>query len=299
MKAIIFGASGQDGYYLTKLLQEQQITVIGISRNGTGVKGDVANFQFVEACFQLHRPDYVFHFAATSTTSHEALFENHEAISSGTWNILESAKRHCPHAKFFLSGSAMQFLNSGVPIDEQTPFAASSPYSVSRIQSVYAGRYYREKFGLPVFVGYLFNHDSPLRTQRHINQKIIQAARQISQGARLTLEIGDVTVQKEFNFAGDIVSAIWRLVNQSSVYEAMIGSGQAFALSEWLELCFSFYKADWRRFVVPIPGFVAEYQVLVSQPRLIKSLGWTPKTSIVDLAQMMWRHSPGSGPGAD
>ena len=168
MKAIIFGRNGQDGHYLAQLLAAHDVEVVGVSRSaGDWEIGDIADFELVERLLRVHQPAYVFHLAANSSTRHDALFDNHRAISTGTINVLECARRHVPTAKVFLSGSAMQFVNRGQPIDETTPFAASSAYSVARIHSVYAGRYYRERFGLPVYVGYFFNHDSPLRSERH------------------------------------------------------------------------------------------------------------------------------------
>src|SRR3990167_7055152 len=109
MKAIIFGANGQDGQYLSQLLQNKKIKVIGVSRSGKQwTKGDVADLHFVESLIKQHNPDYIFHFAAISTTKHSALFDNHKAISTGTLNILDSVKNHCPKCKVFLSGSALQ-----------------------------------------------------------------------------------------------------------------------------------------------------------------------------------------------
>ncbi|HOV11632.1 MAG TPA: NAD-dependent epimerase/dehydratase family protein, partial [Bacteroidales bacterium] len=141
MKAVVFGIHGQDGYYLNNILQKNNVQVIGVSRSeGNWVRGDVSNRTFVEELIRNHQPDYVFHLAANSTTRHDALFENHETISTGTLNILEAVYRYSPGTKVFLSGSAMQFENKGLPIDEQTPLSASSPYAVARIQSVYAGR---------------------------------------------------------------------------------------------------------------------------------------------------------------
>ena len=200
MKAIIFGANGQDGVFLSNLLKEKDIEVLGVSRSTGDFRGDIADNVFVEALIKNHKPDYIFHFAANSTTRHEALFDNHQAISTGTLNILESVRLHCPIAKVFLSGSAMQFQNENTPIDEQTPFEASSPYSIARIQSIYAGRYYRATFGLAVYCGYLFNHDSPHRSERHVNQKIVSAVKRIENGSNEVLELGNIDVEKEFNY---------------------------------------------------------------------------------------------------
>jgi GDPmannose 4,6-dehydratase len=287
MKAVIFGASGQDGFYLKELLARERIKAFGVSRTTGEAVGSVTDRRFVENIVRNEQPDYIFHFAANSTTSHEALFENHDSICTGTLNILESARLYRPQAKVFLSGSAVQFENSGAPIDEQTPFAARSAYAASRIYSVYAARYFRKSFGLKIYVGYFFNHDSPRRSQRHINQKIAQAAKRIAAGSPEKLEIGDPTVRKEFNFAGDAIAAVWTLVNQNQIFEAVIGSGKARAISEWLDLCFGQVNLNWKDYVALKKDFKSEYQILVSNPALITSLGWRPRTDIVELARMM------------
>lgn len=288
MKAIIFGINGQDGYYLTELLRLNKIEIVGISPfQDNWIKGDVGDFTFVERLIKTHQPNYVFHFAANSTTHHSALFDNHNAISTGTLNILESVKLHCSAAKVFLSGSAMQFKNECLPIDEKNPFQASSPYSVARIQSVYAGRYYRDVIGLQVYVGYFFNHDSPLRTERHVNMKIAKAVQRISKGSKEKMELGNIDVQKEFNYAGDVVEAVWLLVNQDKVFEAIIGSGKSYSIRDWLEYCFKKVNINWQDFVEIKQNFLPEYSILISNPELIKSMGWQPRVDFYQLADLM------------
>src|SRR5258705_8714397 len=161
MHNLIFGANGQDGYYLSNLSKAKGIEPIGVSRSGNWVRGDVSSYEQVQHLIKQYQPTYVFHIAANSTTHHEALFENHETISTGTLNVLEAVWTHCPRAKVFIAGSGVQFENTGATISEDDPFEPSSPYSVARIQSVYAARYYRS-LGLAVYVGYLFHHESPL-----------------------------------------------------------------------------------------------------------------------------------------
>lgn len=285
--ALIFGANGQDGYYLSKLLKLNKIDVISISRTSGLILGDVANFEFVESIIKDRQPSYVFHFAANSTTKHTALFENHASISSGTLNILEAVKKHSPDAKVFISGSAMQFKNDGLPISENTPFESSSAYSAERIYSVYLSRYYREKFQLNTYVGYLFNHDSPLRSENHINQKIVLSAIGIANGSQDKLIIGDVDVKKEFNYAGDIVTAIWQLVSQNEVSEMVIGSGVAYNIRIWIEYCFNKMGLNWEEHTIKDEKFVTDYNILVSDPQLLMSTGWEPTKNIFQLAELM------------
>lgn len=280
MKAIIFGSGGQDGFYLKEILGRENVEVVGVSRSAD-FQIDVADSSSVKHLIARVAPDYIFHLAAKSTTRHNAIIENHGSISTGTINILESAYRLRPDCRVFLSGSAMQFENDGTPIDEQTPFAPLSPYAVSRIHSVYAGRYFRS-LGMKIYVGYFFNHDSPRRKPDHINKLIADAAREVRD-----IEIGDVSVRKEFNFAGDMMEAAWKLVNQDAIFEAVIGSGEAHSIEEWLELCFSLAGRNWRDHVSEKPDFVGEYKTLVSNPALIKSLGWQPRVDIAGLARIM------------
>lgn len=290
MKALIFGSNGQDGRFLTDLLKKNNVGVIGIARSNSNINGNVADYELVDSIIRLHKPDYIFHFAANSTTLHNALLDNHDAISTGTINILEAVRLHSLSSKVFLSGSALQFKNEGLPIDEQTPFEASSAYSVARIHSTYAGRYYRSAFGLKVYNGYFFNHDSQLSTEKHINQKIAATVKRISEGSNEKLELGNSDVLKEFNYAGDIVEAVWKLVNQDRVIEAVIGSGDVHSIQEWAEYCFKKINRNWEEFLTVKENFTPEYKILVSNPGLIKSLGWEPKTDFNQLVDIMMQN---------
>ena len=290
-KSIIFGISGQDGQYLKIKLEKLDHFVIGVSRTTGNFVGDVSDFEYVKKLISETQPDYIFHFAATSNTSHDALFENNASISNGTINILEVVRLFSPSSKVFLSGSAMQFENNGLPISENTPFTPSSPYSISRIHSVLNARYYRNKFNLKIYIGYLFNHDSPYRTEHHINQKIIKSLQRIKNGCEQNIYIGNVDVRKEFNFAQDIVNAIWLLVNQEEVFEVVIGSGITFSIRDWLKICFELEGLDYSKYLVCDNTYKSEYDELISDPSLIKSLGWSPLVGINELAKIMLNSS--------
>jgi len=286
MTAIIFGANGQDGYYLDELLQQLHCKVIGVSRSGDFLKTDITSYPEVEQLIASERPDYIFHLAANSTTRHDALFENHATISTGTLNILEAVKNVSPNTKVFISGSGLQFKNDDEPIKETDPFEARDAYSVSRIHSVYAARYYRS-LGIKTYVGYFFNHDSPRRTERHMAKKIAEAAKRIGNGSQEQLVIGDISVIKEWTYAGDVVKAVWTLVQQDAVFEANLASGIGYSIEDWLKVCFNIIGKDWQQFVQVEDNFKAEYRRLVADPSLIFSLGFKPEVSFEQLAQMM------------
>jgi GDPmannose 4,6-dehydratase len=290
LKAIIFGANGQDGHYINELCTLKGIETIGVSRTGNGLNSDVSQYEIIERLIKEHIPDYIFHLAANPSTQHDTLFENHETISTGILNILESVKRHSPESRVFITGRGVQFENNGRPINEGDNFKATSPYSIARIQSAFAARYFRS-LGLPVYVGYLFHHESPLRKPNHVSQEITLAVKRIAEGSEEILEIGDISVEKEWTYAGDTAEGIFTLIDQDKVYEAVIGSGISYSIENWLEQCFGLINKDWHDHVRLKGGFTPEYKRLVSDPKTIHSLSWMPVVDFPNLARMMIRTS--------
>lgn len=257
----------------------------------------------VRALINNVRPAFIFHLAANSTTSEECVFENHNTIGTGTLNILEAIDRLKISTRVFIAGSALQFMNKGAPIREDHPRSSESGYAVLRNYATDLARYYRGR-GVNVFTGFLFHHESPRRKDRHVSQVIARLARQARDhviDAALVedqkLAIGDLSVQKEWTFAGDTVAAIWTLVNQGidhdsgngsgTIWEANIGTGEGFSIEEWADECFAIANLDWRDYITERSDFVPEYRRLVADSRRIRSLGWRPKFNFRDLARMM------------
>jgi GDPmannose 4,6-dehydratase len=289
-KAIIYGAGGQDGHYLIRLLEAEGVELINISRSGDFLRINITDYSEVSELVRRELPDYIFHFAAQSTTNHGTWEENHQTISTSTLYLLEAVKRYSPGTRVFLSGSGLQFRNEGRPIKESDPFEATSQYGVNRIHTVYLARYYR-LLNIKVYFGYFFNHDSPLRSPRHVSRKITDAVKRIKAGSEEKIMIGDPSVKKEWGYAGDIVKAVWTLVNQERIFEATIGTGEAFSIEDWIKICFQEVGLDPSGLVEQESGFVPEYKVLVSDPATIFSLGWQPETSICELARIMIRNT--------
>ncbi len=288
MTAVIFGASGQDGYYLSEFLKEKGFAIIALSRNSGFNTTDISSFDQVCRLVKEQKPDYIFHLAANSTTNHSVFFENQSTIVTGTINLLEAVSLFYPLTRVFISSSGLMFKNDNRPIKETDPFDARDAYSLCRIQSVYAARYYRLQ-GIKVYTGYFFNHDSPLRSERHMTKRIAETAKRIGKGSFEKMKIGDINAIKEYTFAGDVVKGIWTLVNQDKIFEANISSGKGYSIKEWLEQCFSLVNKNWHDHITPDAEFVPEYKQLVSDPSLIFSLGWRPEMSFEDLARLMMK----------
>jgi GDPmannose 4,6-dehydratase len=282
LKAIIFGHTGQDGIFLTKLLESLSIEVYGVSRSCNLLETDISDFISVKSLIDKLKPNFIFHLAAISKTSHEFTQDNFNTISLGTFNILEAVYQIGLDTKIFITGSGLQFQNKNIPINEESLFEPRDSYSMSRIHSVYSARYYRS-VGISVHVGYLYNHDSEYRNEHHMSIKILNAANRIANGSNEKIQIGDLNAIKEYGYAADIVSGIWILINQNKFFEANIGTGIGYSIKDWLQLCFSKYHLDFNEFIFLSENFVSPYSSLVSDTNRINSIGWTHKTDFENL----------------
>lgn len=286
-RAIIFGAGGQDGIYMAELCLKNNIQPIKVSRHAVAdYSASVADKDFVNLLIKNEQPDYIFHLAANSTTSYDALFENHETISSGTLYILDAVKKYSPHTKVMIAGSGVQFKNTGVPISEKTEFEAGNAYAIARIQSVYAARFFRS-LGVKAYVAYLFHHESPHRKKHHVSKMITDKIKNIVLGKKDKISIGDISVEKEWAYAEDIVEGIFTLVNQDEIFEATVGTGIVYSINDFLKECFRQVNLDMNEYVEIKENFTSEYPKLVSDSATINRLGWKAKTNLQELVSIL------------
>jgi len=276
--AIITGGNGQDGHYLAELLRHYQVEPVLVNR-GSGI--DLGSASVVSGLVESVRPEFIFHLAANSTVDHLAALANHDTIASGSLNILEAVKRHAPECRVFLAGSAYQFLNVGNPIKETDPWDTESVYCAARGYSNLLARAYRS-MGLSVYFGYFFHHDSPRRGLRHLSGQIANAAK-----SKLPITIGDISVVKEWTWAGDSMEAVWSLVNQDTIWEANIGTGIGRTVAEFCEACYLSMGLRWQDFVRSNNDFTPKFQRLTCDPERIYSTGWRPRYDMEYLASAM------------
>jgi GDPmannose 4,6-dehydratase len=290
MRALIFGGSGQDGFYLKQSLMRDRIEVTSAARSAGDLIVDVSDAALVAEVIRCVRPDLIFHLAAKSSVSHEHLWENHASIATGTLAILEAVDRFASSARVFIAGSALQFINEGLPLNEDSRLDSSSPYCCARNYALHVSRYFRSR-GHRVYFGFLFNHDSRFRTSCHLNMRIAESAARAAIGQPHKLRIGDLEAEKEFNFAGDIADAMLRILQQEDEFEFVVGAGQAFSVLKWVELCYQFVGLDWRDHVDSDSEYKSPYQRLVSDPNRLLRLGWLPSVGISELADDMMKEA--------
>lgn len=309
-KALIFGVSGQDGAYLSKLLLSQGYAVCGTSRDAQissfknleqlGIRDQVQlestalnDFRSVLQVLFKTRPDEVYNLAGQTSVglSFEQPVETLESIAIGTLNILEAIRFIGEPMKFYNAASSEVFGDiNGAAADESTAFSPRSPYAVAKATAFWEVANYREAYGLFACSGILFNHDSPLRPERFVTQKVISSACRIAAGQQDKLYLGNVDIQRDWGWAEDYVEAMYLMLQQQQPDDYVIATGESYKLAEFIEIAFRLVNLDWRDYVISDKDLRRPTDIAGSRGNPQKAreqLGWVAKHKIADIVRMM------------
>jgi GDPmannose 4,6-dehydratase len=267
-KALIIGVSGQDGSYLAQFLLEKGYEVHGTSRDHEvssfsnltklGIRGQVklcsmvtSDFRSVLTALQRADADEIYNLAGQTSVgmSFEYPVETFDSILIGTMNLLECIRLLKKPVKFYNAGSSEVFGNTVGPANEETPFRPRSPYATAKAAAHYAVANYREAYGLFASTGILFNHESPLRPARFVTSKIVSTASRIANGSKDKLHLGNIDISRDWGWAPDYVEAMWRILQQATPDDFVIGTGETNTLRDFVEIVFSHLGLDWTKHV--------------------------------------------------
>jgi len=205
--------------------------------------------------------------------------------------VLEAVKKAAPEARFYQASSSEQFGKvMAVPQNEETPFYPRSPYGVAKLYGHWITVNYRESFGMFAVSGILFNHESPRRGLEFVTRKISDGVARIACGLTNELRLGNLEARRDWGFAGDYVEAMWRMLQQDTPEDYVIGTGETWSVREFCEIAFGAAGLDYNEHVKQDERFFrpAEVDLLISDPsRAKRELGWEPKVSFRALVEMM------------
>ncbi len=308
--ALICGISGQDGAYLAEFLLGKGYRVIGTSRDAQmsgfrnlarlGIREQVelasmavSDFRSVLQVLARFEPDEVYNLAGQSSVglSFEQPVETLESISLGTLNLLEGIRFLNRDIRFYNAGSSECFGDTGsAPANEQTPFRPRSPYAVAKAAAFWQVANYREAYGLYACSGNLFNHESPLRPERFVTQKIVRAACRIAAGSQERLALGRLDIQRDWGWAPEYVEAMWKMLQQPAAEDFVIATGESHALQDFVAAAFEAVDLDWRKHVDTDPALMRPSDLNISRadPSLAQAkLGWQAQTRMAGVVKNM------------
>ena len=312
--ALITGITGQDGYYLTKLLLEKKYLVHGTVRRSSTINtqridpliskyksnenltlhySDLLDPSSLNQLIQKIQPDEIYNLAAQS---HVAVSFKNPVFSTqtgtlGPLSILEAVKNADKDIKYYQASSSEMF--GGIDsqqLNENSKFIPKSPYAASKVFAHQITTIYRESYGVFGVNGILFNHESPHRGETFVTRKITRAIGRIKFGLQSKLTLGNLDAYRDWGFAGDYVKGMWMMMNHKTPSDWVLATGESHSVREFLEIGFKEVGLNYEDYVVTSEKYFRPNEVnhLLGDPSKAKQyLGWEPETSFQELVKLM------------
>lgn len=312
MRALICGISGQDGGYLAELLLGKGYEVIGTSRDAQtstfnnlrklGIRDRVrlesmATYDFRSVLHLLRKieADEIYNLSGQSSVglSFGQPVETLDSIIAGTLNLLESIRFLGRPTRFYNAGSGECFGDTepGGAI-ESAAFRPRSPYAVAKAAAFWLVANYREAYGLHASTGILFNHESPLRPERFVTRKIVSTACRISQGSKEKLELGNLSICRDWGWAPEYVQAMWQMTQCNTPDDFVIATGVSNSLEDFVKATFAALDMDWAAHTTVSNSLFRPTDISIGQGNAAKAgriLNWKASVHMTDVIAMMVR----------
>lgn len=309
-RAFITGINGQDGSYLTELLLEKGYEVHGLVRRSSTPKlerlaavldnqnlvlhnGDMTDGESIQQAISKAQPHEIYNLAGQSDVRHsyDVPASTMQINAIGYSHVLESARLRCPTARIYQASSSEMFGKvQQVPQTETTPFYPRSPYGCSKAAAFYLGRAYREGYGMQIYNGILFNHESPRRGEQFLSRKVCKAVAKIKAGLQDKLTLGNLEAKRDWGYAKEYASWIWRIVQHDHPDDFLLATGETHTVQEFVEVAFEHVGLDWQQYVYIDPALKrpAEVDLLIGDAsKSRRLLGYEAKVKFAELVQIM------------
>jgi len=309
-KALIVGISGQDGAYLAKFLLSKGYEVYGTSRNISSndfnglrslkvlekinlIEADPINFNDVSSFVVNIEPEEIYNLSGQSSVglSFKKPLETFLSIELATINILEAIRLRNKKIKFYNAGSGEMFGNtSGKAAVEEMPLNPVSPYGFAKANATTQVSSYRTIYGLHACTGILFNHESPLRPEQYVTQKIIKAACQIGNGSTEKLSLGNIDIARDWGYAAEYVEAMWKMLQCDDPQDIIVATGHTSSLEYLIQQAFQYFNLNWKDHVEVDKTLLRDSEIIngIADPSKAENvLGWKASYSLDDVINIM------------
>jgi len=259
---------------------------------------------------QKVQPDEVYNLAAQSFVgvSFDQPNTTAQITGIGALNLLEAIRLVNPKIRFYQASTSEMFGKvQAIPQVESTPFYPRSPYGVAKLYAHWMTINYRESYDIFGVSGILFNHESPLRGREFVTRKITDAVAKIKLGKLDVLELGNLDAKRDWGYAKEYVEGMWRMLQADEPDNFVLATNRTETVRDFVQMAFKGagiiidFRGDAEeeaavdvatgKTVMRInPKFYrpAEVELLIGNPSHAQhKLGWTPKTTLEQLCQMM------------
>ena len=312
--ALITGITGQDGYYLSKLLLEKDYIIHGTVRRSSNINtdridpliseysndgrlnlhySDLLDSSSLSSLVNLIQPDEVYNLAAQSHVN--VSFKNPifttQVGTFGALSLMEAIRYSDKKIKFYQASSSEMFGGEEQSmLNEDSPLIPKSPYASSKIFAHHMAQIYRDSYNLFVTNGILFNHESPYRGETFVTRKITKALGRISHGIQSKLTLGNLEASRDWGFAGDYVEGMYLMMQHETPEDWVLATGETHTVKEFLEVAFKSVDLEWEKYVETSEKYFRPNEVdylLGDSTKARTRLNWEPKVNFQELVQLM------------
>lgn len=254
------------------------------ARSGLDLRlGDIRDAGAVDAA--TAGVDIVLHLAALVSIPHsyDSPASFIETNITGTFNVLEAARRHGVARVVHTSTSEVYGTPAVLPITEDHPLKGQSPYSASKIAADKLSEAWACSFDVPVVVLRPFNTYGPRQSARAVIPTIVS---QLLAGHR-TLRLGNLLPRRDLTYVADTVDGFVRAARSDLEpgQVVQLGSGRDVSVGELVSTASRLLgvEVEVQEDVDRLRPPRSEVQVLRSDPsRAAALLGWRAETSLDD-----------------
>jgi len=311
--AIICGISGQDASYLTKFLLAKNYKIIGTTRRISNkntknlnniscdlrkikiIKVNFLNYKEVKDLIIKYKPDELYNLAGQSLV--DLSFKKPDKLLAdslrSTLNILENIKKYSKLTKVFFASSGQIYGNTkNKVIKEDSSLNPLSPYAVSKAIQYYTIKNYREVYSLFICNGILFNHESALRKNEFVTQKIISYINLLSkkQNKNKKLNLSNINIYRDWGWAPEYAEGMWLILQHNKPEDFIISTGEYNSLKTFIKLAFKFKKMNWKEYVKIKKETYHKIDLKFSgakPTKIYKILKWKPKIKMKQVIKKM------------
>ena len=306
--AIITGITGQDGAYLAALLLSKHYRVVGLVRSASHANskgliylGILDKVEYMECdltdlsqllnIISEVKPDEIYNLAAQSSVSQS--FKQpigtiqYNIIS--VLNILEAIRMLKPDCRFYQASSSEVFGDAELPIRETSYINPISPYSISKATAHWITKNYRDSYGLYSCSGFLFNHESYLRSENFFVKKVILQAIKIKKGEATCLEVGNIDIKRDFGWSPKYVEAMYLMLQQEEPEDFLICSNVSVTLRSVIEFIFDYLGVSMECLVINESFFrpTEISDIYGDNTKAKEKLGWNYDLSFFDVLKIL------------
>ncbi len=273
-KALVLGATGQDGSYMVELLVSKKYEVHGMYRkssvgNTKNIDHLISNQKIFNKKFFLHKgdlldpvslnniinevnPSEIYNFADQDHVgwSYDIPSYSFKTTALSVIEIFEIIRKKNKKIKYFqpissnIFGETKKFKQN-----EKTLPEPNSVYALAKTTALYASKMYTKVYNLHICGAIFFNHESPKRHKDYVSKKIVQNVCEILHKKRKFIYLGNIKSKIDWGYAKEYVEFSWKIMQKKKPDFYVIGTGKNNTVEYFVKKCFDYVGLNYKKYI--------------------------------------------------